>query len=46
MEGFIAECAHPSMLRGEPVESRVAYFVSIVRDGNWKVMTDADAGTL
>jgi hypothetical protein len=29
-------------LGGEPVESRVAYFVSIVRDGLWRVITDAD----
>lgn len=29
-------------LGGEPVENRMAYFVSIVRDGNWKVITDAD----
>jgi uncharacterized protein YdaU (DUF1376 family) len=29
-------------LGGEPPENRVAYFVSIVRDGNWKVITDAD----
>lgn len=27
---------------GEPVEDRVAYFVSIVRDKNWKVITDND----
>lgn len=29
-------------LGGEVPENRVAYFVSIVRDGNWKVITDND----
>lgn len=29
-------------LGGEPVADRVAYFVSLVRDGRWSFLTDAD----
>ena len=29
-------------LGGKPPDNRVAYFVSIVRDGNWMVITDED----
>ena len=29
-------------IRGNPPTDRVAYFVSIVRQGNWKVITDDD----
>lgn len=31
-------------LGGANVQDRVAYFVSIVRDRNWKVITDTDRG--